>query len=57
MVFDEGSPWWSVQKEELLNLKELEEKIQQKIHDNVFQIQLSSNEPEDLFNDGNVNQR
>lgn len=56
-MFDEGSPWWSVQKEELLNLKELEEKIQQKIHDNVFQIQLSSNEPEDLFNDGNVNQR
>ena len=41
MVFDEASSWWSPQKEELPDSKEIEDRLQEKLREQIVEIRLS----------------
>ncbi|CAL2236842.1 unnamed protein product [Prunus armeniaca] len=51
VVFDEASSWWSLEKEVFPNSREIEDKLQQKLGEQIISIRLSSNEHEDSLDD------
>lgn len=53
VVFNEASSWWSSEKEVLSDSKEIGDKLQQKMEEQIAQIQQSSDEPEDS-DDGDI---
>ncbi|CAL9028389.1 unnamed protein product, partial [Prunus brigantina] len=47
VVFDEASSWWSPEKEVLPDSREIEDKLQQKLGEQIVPVRPSSNEDED----------
>jgi len=56
VVFDEASSWWSPQKEELSDSKEIEERLQQKIDDQIAEIRPSQEDLDNGSSDDNTEQ-
>ncbi|CAL8997356.1 unnamed protein product [Prunus brigantina] len=56
VVFDEASSWWSPEKEVLPDSREIEDKLQQKLGEQIVPIRPSSNEDEDSV-DGDDNEQ
>ena len=55
-MFDEASSWWSSEKEALPYSREIEDKLQQKIGEQIARIQSRPDESEDSLDGDDVEQ-